>query len=89
MKKRHLVIHALEPLKEEYQDHNKPRMAAVVQQVLHLIDPETSLNEDQLTEVLHLFHTESEKQKSISGIVSRMTSLINSLYLTHLLTENK
>ena len=85
MTKRHLAILELEQLAEEYLKHNKPRMAGIVCQITHLIDRETTLNNVQMTEVLHLLDAESERQKSISGVVSRMTSLINGLYQTHLL----
>jgi len=87
MKKRHLIIPELEQLAEEYDKHGKRRMAGIIHQITHLLDPETTLNDAQAKEVLHLFDAESERQKSTSGIVTRMTSLINGLYQTYLLAQ--
>ena len=84
MKKRHLVKAELEHLEENYRKH-KPRLAEIIHQIGQLVDPQTSLNETQFIEVLHLLDVEVDNKRSVGKVVPQMVALINGLYLTHLL----
>ncbi|TSC67187.1 MAG: hypothetical protein CEO19_322 [Parcubacteria group bacterium Gr01-1014_73] len=86
MKKRHSVKSELYKLEEEYFKH-KPHLAAIIHQVNQLIDPETSLEEEQFIEVLHLLSVEAKNKRSVGKVVPKMATLINGLYQTHLLIQ--
>jgi|SRR3989338_5551001 len=87
MKKRHLVKPELEQLEEELRKNKNDRMVHIIHQVGHLLNAGTSLNEAQFTEVLHLLHAEAENRRSVDKVVVEMTTLINGLYQTHLLSQ--
>lgn len=88
MKKRHLVIPELKQLEKEFH-HKNTRMAGIIHQICQLIDENTTLDHSQLTEVLHLLELEVESKRTIVKVVTQIATLINGLYLTHLIAGTK
>ena len=88
MKKRHLVIPEFKHLEEEFR-HKNTRMAGIIHQICQLLDENTTLEHGQLTEILHLLELEAGSKRTIVKVVTQIATLINSLYFTYLLTNNK
>ena len=88
MKRRYLVKQKLHQLEKEHQKE-KPRLAEIIHQIGQLVDPQTSLNEEQFIEMLHLLDVEVENGRSVGKVVPQMATLIGVLYLTHLIHGDK
>ena len=86
MKKRHSVKHRLHQLEEEHRN-DRPHLAALIHHISQLIEPETTLEEEQFIEVLHLLAIRAKNRSSIAKVVPEIVTMINSSYTVHLLAN--
>ena len=86
MKKRHSVKHRLNQLEEEHKNE-RPHLAAIIHHIGQLIEPETTLEEKQFIELLHLLAIEAKNRRSVVKVVPTMVTAITTLYSAHLLAN--